>query len=368
VHAVSVGESIAAIPMIKELKRRYPELPLLVTTMTPTGAMRIKSGLGNTVTHAYFPYDLPEATNRFLTAMNPVVGIIMETELWPNMIASCQQKNIPLCLVNARLSEKSARGYQRIAPLTREMLQVITVIAANGQLDAERFIALGAIKERVTITGNMKFDLELPASLASDSETLREQLGKDRFIWIAASTHEGEEDIILAAYKKIREKNPQALLILVPRHPDRFDAIAALCQRELTVVRRSSGQHCSSDVAVFLGDSMGELPLMYSVADVTFVGGSLIPRGGHNLLEPAALGKPILMGPHVFNFLEISDLFLKANALIKITAIDDLAEQLSLLMRNVNERRNMGQRALEVVNANKGILEKQLALVDKVIK
>jgi 3-deoxy-D-manno-octulosonic-acid transferase len=368
VHAVSVGEAIAAIPMIKALISRYPSLPIVVTTMTPTGAVRIKSGLGDTVTHAYIPYDLPDAMARFLTAMNPVVGIIMETELWPNMLTICHQKAIPVCLVNARLSEKSARGYQRIASLTREMLQTITVIAANGQPDADRFIALGAIKEHVTVTGNMKFDLELPANLAEARLVLREQLGRDRFIWIAASTHEGEEEIILAAHKKIRELNPQALLILVPRHPDRFDAMATLCAREFNVIRRSQKRACSSDIAVFLGDSMGELPLMYSVVDVAFVGGSLIPRGGHNLLEPAALGKAILMGPHFFNFLEISNMFLAAKALIKITDVKTLTEQLVILMQNVNERSEMGQRALQMVNANRGVLDKQLALISSVMR
>jgi 3-deoxy-D-manno-octulosonic-acid transferase len=364
VHAVSVGETIAALPMIKELMARYPNLPMLVTTMTPTGAARVKLALGDTAIHAYIPYDLPDAIGRFLKAMNPVAGIIMETELWPNMVAACQQKNIPICLVNARLSEKSARGYHRVGWLTHGMLQRITLIAANGEPDAKRFIALGAPVERVVVTGNIKFDLVIPAKLASDSIALRESLGKDRFIWIAASTHEGEEELVLAAHKKLLEKNSNALLILVPRHPDRFDAVAKLCEQNFVTKRRSQATQ-SSAAQVFLGDTMGELLLMYSAADVAFVAGSLVPRGGHNMLEPAALSKPILTGPHIFNFAEIGDMFYSANALTKVTNAETLAEQLGVLMQNPHEREQMGKRALHVINENRGALGRQLTLVSQ---
>lgn len=367
VHAVSVGETIAAIPLIKALKIKYPNTPLLVTTMTPTGAARVKNAFGDSVSHVYLPYDLPPAIARFLNAMQPVIAIIMETELWPNLLAVCRKKNIPICLVNARLSEKSARGYQRIAVLTREMLQHIRVIAAHGEADAKRFVALGAASEQVITTGNIKFDLELPAELTNKSADLRAALGTERFVWIAASTHEGEEEIILAAHKKLREKNPHALLILVPRHPDRFDAIAKLCEQSFITMRRSQPPSDLSATAVYLGDTMGELLLMYGAADVAFVGGSLIPRGGHNMLEPGALEKPVLTGPYLFNFAEISELFVTANALIKVSDADSLAQQLLILAEDPQKRKQMGIRACGVVEANRGALAKQLALISAVM-
>lgn len=367
VHAVSVGETIAAIPLIKALQARYPNLPMVVTTMTPTGAMRVKLALGETVTHVYLPYDLPDACRRFLRAMQPVAGIMIETELWPNMVAACYEKHIPICLVNARLSERSAQGYQRVASLTREMLRQVTLIAANGRPDADRFIALGAPKEKVMVTGNIKFDLVIPDELATASIALRETLGKDRFIWIAASTHEGEEEIVLSVHQKLLEVNKKALLILVPRHPDRFDAVAKLCEQRFKTKRRSQAGMDNNAFDVFLGDTMGELLLMYSVADVAFVAGSLVPRGGHNMLEPAALCKPILTGPYIFNFAEIGALFFSANAMTKVTNIETLTEQLILLMQRPSERELMGKRALQVMNDNRGALAKQLAVIGGVI-
>lgn len=367
VHAVSVGETIAAAPLIKKLVLHYPTLTVLVTTMTPTGARQVKTSFGETVKHAYIPYDFPDADARFLKKMNPVISIIMETEMWPNMVAACQKKNIPVCLINARLSEKSAQGYERVAPLTRELLKNIQVIAAHGDKDAARFIALGAAKERVHVTGSLKFDLMLADDLAARAESLRVELGKDRFVWIAASTHESEEEIVLAAHKRIRANNPTALLILVPRHPERFDQIAALCAQSFSVCRRSKQQVCNGDTAVYLGDTMGELMLLYGAADVAFIGGSLVPKGGHNMLEPGALGKPIISGSHLFNFKEISELFMQANAMILADNAESLAKEIESLMHNETERTQMGKRAREVVDANRGALVKQLAIIEKVI-
>lgn len=367
VHAVSVGETLAAIPLIKELKLRYPNLRMVITTMTPTGAERVKTAFGDTVTHAYIPYDLPGAMQRFINTMHPVVCVIMETELWPNLLNTCHQKKIPICLVNARLSEKSAKGYKRIALLTREMLRNIDLIAAHGKVDAQRFMALGAPKERMIVTGNIKFDIELSPDLPQKSAVLREELGKERFIWIAASTHEGEEEIILAAHKKIRDVNPQALLVLVPRHPPRFDDIAKLAQHSFVVARRSLQEICTPETGVYLGDTMGELLLMYGAADVAFVAGSLVVRGGHNMLEPGALGKPILTGPSLFNFAEISELFISANALTKVMDGDALAEQLMQLMQNPVEQKEMGARALQVIAENRGALSKQVELISRAV-
>lgn len=366
-HAVSMGETLAAIPLIKALQARYPQWPMLVTSMTPTGAAQVAKTFGDTVKHAYLPYDLPGAVNRFLNTMHPTVAVIMETELWPNLISACRHKNIPICLVNARLSAKSAKGYQCVSSITHEMLQKINAIAAHGKVDADRFIALGAPASRMQVTGNLKFDLQLPADLTAKAHALRQTLGADRFVWIAASTHEGEEEIILAAHKKIREIDSQALLVLVPRHPARFDEIANLCMQSFTVARRSQQQPCTKETAVYLGDTMGELLVMYGAADVTFVGGSLIPRGGHNMLEPGALEKPILSGPHLFNFAEISELFVNANAMIKVTEADALAEQVLMLMQDATRRAEMGARALGVVAANRGALAKQMVVIEKLV-
>jgi 3-deoxy-D-manno-octulosonic-acid transferase len=368
IHAVSMGETIAAVPLIKALQSRYPHLPLLVTTMTPTGAERVKMAFAETVTHVYLPYDLPGAVQRFLNAMQPIVGIIMETELWPNLLAASHARAIPICLVNARLSEKSADGYARVSSLTRAMLQSLKIIAAHGQVDAKRFVSLGAPVEKVMVTGNLKFDLELPEGLIEKSRALRESLAKNRFVWIAASTHEGEEEIILAAHQLVRRHDPEALLILVPRHPDRFDAIAKLSEQSFKTQRRSLKEPCRPETAVYLGDTMGELLLMYGAADVAFVGGSFIPRGGHNMLEPGALSKPILTGPYLFNFAEISELFFSAHAMLKVEDAQSLAARLIYWMQHADERLQTGQCALQVVAANRGALHKQIECVRAVIE
>jgi 3-deoxy-D-manno-octulosonic-acid transferase len=367
VHAVSVGESIAAIPLIKGLQQRYPGKVIVVTTMTPTGAARIKSALGDSITHLYIPYDFLGAVQRFFANVQPVIGIIMETELWPNLLGVAKARGIPLCLVNARLSAKSAAGYQRIPALTREMLSAIQVIAAHGAKDAERFIALGADPARVIVTGNIKFDLELPQDLVSKGVALREALGAKRFIWVAASTHEGEEALALAAHKKLCAVAPEALLILVPRHPNRFDAIYKLAEQQFETKRRSKEEVCTPSTSVYLGDTMGELLLMYATCDVALVAGSLVHRGGHNMLEAGALGKAILTGPYLHNFAEISDLFVQAQSLCKVKDADELAAELIRLLNHPAERQAMGERALGVVEANRGALAKQLSLVVEMI-
>jgi len=364
VHAVSVGETLAALPLIKALKNEYPHLPLLVTTMTPTGAARVKAAFGDTVFHAYIPYDLPSAVGCFLQRVKPCIGIIMETELWPNLFAGCAKRSIPLVVVNARLSAQSARGYQRISTLTPAMFDAIHAMAAQGQTDADRFIALGLAKNKITVTGSIKFDVEVPKDLLSRAESLRTQLGQDRFIWIAASTHSGEEEIMLAAHRLLQVKIPDALLILVPRHPERFDSIAQeVSQQGFSLARRSQQENCNEKTQVYLGDTMGELLLLYAVADVAVVAGSFSAIGGHNMLEAAAVGKPIITGPHLHNFTEISELLVAAKAMIKVTDASQLAEVLLQFFTQPAFRHETGQYANAIVQANRGALGKQLAVI-----
>ncbi|MBA3661585.1 MAG: lipid IV(A) 3-deoxy-D-manno-octulosonic acid transferase [Gammaproteobacteria bacterium] len=367
VHAVSVGEVLAAIPLIKLLKSRYPHLPIVVTTMTPTGAERVKKALGKEVIHLYIPYDMPTAVRRFLQAIKPVVGVIMETELWPNLLAVCRAKKVPMCLVNARLSEKSARGYQRIKGLSKAMLQTLHIIAAHGHADATRLKDLGASEDKVVVTGNLKFDIEIPEVLIEKGKNLRAELGQDRFVWLAASTHEGEEEIILAAHQRLCAHDPQALLILVPRHPERFNTIAKMAQASFQVARRSQQTVCLPQTNVYLGDTMGELLMMYAACDVAFVGGSLIARGGHNILEPAALSKPILSGPSLFNFAEISEMFIREDAIQLVDDASHLAEKLEQLRQHTTEALTRGQRARAIIDANRGALLKQFDLITATI-
>lgn len=367
VHAVSVGETIAAVPLIKLITAAYPNMPIVVTTMTPTGAERVKAMLGESVIHAYFPYDLPLFMERFYAAAQPRVCIVMETEWWPNMLRVCTRHCTPICLMNARLSEQSARGYRKIASFAKQLLKHFCVIAAQSQAHASRFMQLGATSKQLRITGSIKFDIDLPTDLLAKSTSLRLQLGLNRPIWIAASTHEGEEQIILAAHQKICATIPNALLILVPRHPHRFQSVGKLSQSLFKTIMRSQSQPCTADTQVYIGDTMGELLTFYAVADVAFVAGSLAPVGGHNLLEPAALGKAIMSGPRLHNFEEISQLLIDADALNIVSDADQIAEQVIMLMQQPKLRDQQGMRALDVVEGNRGALRKQFELVCKVM-
>lgn len=363
VHAVSLGETIAAAPLIKALQKQYPHLPIVVTNMTPTGSARVKSIFKDSVLNCYMPYDVPGAVKRFLNQINPLLIVVMETELWPNLIAECAKREIPLIITNARLSEKSAEGYRKFASLTREMLQNIRQIAAQSQADADRFISLGMPVDRIKVTGNIKFDIELADDLVEKSAALRDQLGK-RLIWIAASTHPGEDEIILAAHKSILAKFPEALLILVPRHPERFDAMATFSEQQgFKVARRSKAESCTPETQVYLADTMGEMMLMYSVCDVACVAGSFVAVGGHNMLEPAVLHKPIVMGPQLFNFAEISDMMIKANGLLIVNNANELAETVVKLFADDKYRKTIGENAYSIIDANRGALQRQMVVI-----
>jgi len=357
IHAVSVGEAQAAAPLIEVLLTGYPERSLVVTTTTPTGSQRVRELFGDRVFHVYLPYDLPGAVRRFLRRVQPRLALIMETELWPNLFHQCAAQDIPVIIANARLSPQSAAGYARIGPLVRRTLADVSLIAAQGEADAQRFRALGAVAERVMVMGNLKFDQTLPDDLAARAAELRQQLGAERPVWIAASTHEGEEEKLLDAHARLCETQPDALLLLVPRHPERFPKVAALVQRRgFKLVRRTEGRACEADTDVFLGDTLGELPLFYAAADVAFVAGSLVPVGGHNMLEPAALGVPVLFGPQLFNFVEISSALLAAGAARQIGDAGQLAQVVAALLGDPEQRRVMGEAGRQLVVENRGAL------------
>lgn len=353
-HAVSVGETIAAAPLIKKLLTEYPDYSLLITTTTPTGSAQLKRLFGEQVEHVYFPYDLPGVIRRFFHRVQPDILIVMETELWPNLYSKCAQKRIPVLVANARLSPRSLVGYKKVSALIRPALGNISIIAPQSEADAERFEQLGADKKQIHVCGNIKFDLQIPVEAKETGEALKRKFG-NRPVWIAASTHEGEDAQILSAHRNILEQLPDALLILVPRHPERFDEVAKLChEKQFLMRRRSRNNYPDASTQVYLGDTMGELLQLYAAADVAFVAGSLVPTGGHNPLEPAALGLPVLTGPHVFNFAEIVDALQAENAINIIHSSKMLAERVTQLLQQPEERSVLGEAGRQMVTENRG--------------
>ena len=372
VHAVSVGESIAAAPMIRALLERYPTLPITVTCMTPTGSERIQALFSNEprIQHCYLPYDLPCAAARFLDRVQPRLAVIMETELWPNHIHQCAKRGIPVALANGRLSQRSAKGYGRFSKLTAPMLAEMSLLAVQTEAEAQRFRDLGARSETVEVTGSIKFDLTIDPQLLQRAAELRSQWqAQDRPVWIAASTHEGEDEVVLDAHRRLLGRHPDALLILVPRHPERFNSVFDLCQREgFATVRRSTGANVDAQTSVLLGDTMGELLFLYALADSAFVGGSLMPNGGHNLLEPAALAKPVLSGPHLFNFLDIAAQLRDAGALAEVDDAEGLAVEVQRLFELPRDAQRMAEAGLAVMRRNQGALQRLLDSLGRLIK
>ncbi|MDX1800840.1 MAG: lipid IV(A) 3-deoxy-D-manno-octulosonic acid transferase, partial [Marinobacter sp.] len=358
VHAVSVGETIAAAPLVKTLRARHPDIPVLVTAMTATGSERARAMFGDAVTYAFSPYDTPGAVRRFVDRINPRALVIMETEIWPNMIALSHARQVPVFLINARLSARSARGYARVASLVRPLLNGISWIAAQADEDASRFLQIGAHEGNVSVTGSIKFDVEITSAMREEAGRIRHQLGADRPVWIAASTHTGEDQAILEAQQALLHDHPGALLIIVPRHPDRFDAVAALIRQHGLQLARRSRQEPARDAQVYLADTMGELLMLYGVSDIGFVGGSLIERGGHNPLEPAAWGIPVVTGPHIFNFETIYRQLAAGDALSTVASADELAACIRRLMDDSSCAHRAGSNALAVVDANRGALER----------
>jgi 3-deoxy-D-manno-octulosonic-acid transferase len=365
VHAVSVGEVQAAQPIIEHFLDRYPDAGVMVTTTTHTGSERLRGLFMDRARHVYMPLDLLLVLDRFLDAVQPRIAVVMETEIWPNMLQACEHRGIPVVLANARLSARSARGYARLGGFTRETLQRFTSICAQGPDDAARFRSLGAPAETVQVTGSIKFDVRRPDSVLKQVEALRRLWSKGRPVWVAASTHEGEEGQVLDAHREVLSRLPGALLVLVPRHPERFDRVAALVERQgFTLARRSAGTGFSDEISVFLGDTMGELPAFLAAADAAFIGGSLVPVGGHNLLEAAAVGVPVTLGPHVFNFAQITELMVREGAALQVVDAHALAGCMLEWLGDAAARTRVGERGRRVVEENRGALSRLLDLLD----
>jgi len=364
IHTVSVGESLAAIPLIRALKAAHPELSLLVTTTTRTGADQIAK-LGELVTHSYAPLDYPDAVWRFLQRTRPRALVIMETELWPNWLAACARRQMPVVVVNARLSERSCQRYQKVQGVFHAMSRHLSLVLCQHRDDEARFRRLGIPAERLLVTGSLKFDIQLDQSQIEAGQQLRTHIGA-RPVWIAASTHAGEDEQVLAALSQVRQRLPQSLLILVPRHPQRFDSVAALCQAQgLKLARRSCQDPITAETQVYLGDTMGEMPLLFQASDLAFMGGSLVPIGGHNLLEPASLGKPTLIGPHYFNFQDVTRQLCDSKACAIVADEQELADTVLGLLQNESRRQQMGMQAFDVVAANQGALLKTRLTISK---
>jgi 3-deoxy-D-manno-octulosonic-acid transferase len=364
VHAVSVGEVQAAAALIRKLHQQFPEVPVVITTVTPTGAQRARALFGDSVRHCYLPYDLPGSVRRFLDRLRPHVAIILETEIWPTLYDSLGKRGVPLVLASARLSTRSVDRYRRMASLFRETLSHGILIGAQTAADAERFRAIGAAADRVHVTGNVKFDLEIAADSIAAGREFRAHWAAGRPLWIAGSTHEGEEDSVLAAHAVVRDRHPGALLLLVPRHPQRFDAVRNLLRRQgIAYAQRSSGEAPVPDHSVFLVDTLGELQMFYAAADVAFVGGSLVPVGGHSLLEPAVLALPMLSGPHVQNAQDVADLLEQCGALRIVRSREELADRVCQWLDDPAQARAAGERGRQAVAQSRGAVQRLVAMV-----
>ena len=365
IHAVSVGEVRAITPLVKRLLAEQPDRRILMTISTPTGRDTVKLLLKDTVDLCYLPYDVGFCINQFLRRAQPKVAIIVETEVWPNLIIKAKKYRIPVLYVNVRLSERSFLKYQRFARFSKAIFSRISYMAIQGPADATRLHQLGVPISKFSITGNIKFDVSMPASLEESARGLRGLFTQSRTVWIAGSTREGEEEILLPVYQRLKQEYEDLLLIIVPRHPERFDEVAKLCKRyKLNIVRRTdTPMQIDADIDIYLGDTLGELSLMYAASDIAFVGGSMVPFGGQNILEPCALGVPVVFGMHMFNFQEISELTTAANAGIQVFDQEHLERELNVLIQRPNHRDEIGNNGKALINEHKGALERIYQLI-----
>ena len=368
-HTVSAGETIAAAGLIRELADHFPGRPFLVTTMTPTGSGQVRERLAGRVYHCYAPYDFPFAVRRFYDAVQPRLLVLMETELWPNLIGEAHRRNVPVVLVNGRLSAASARGYARLGGFTRKMLGRLRWVACQYDDHRRRFESLGVPPERLLVHGSVKFDAALPPDHGERVDALRRRWRlADAPVWIAASTHPGEETVVLDAHARLLRRHPGLRLIVVPRHPARSDEVAALCRDRGFTCGRQSRSDDDGGSAVILGDTMGELLYLYGLADIAFVGGSLVTVGGHNPIEPALCGVPIVMGPEVFNFIEVVARFREAECLELVAGTDELVASIARVLACPEVRSAAGARARSVVDANSGARDRLFGLLEQEIR
>jgi len=360
-HAVSVGETRAAEPLVRALRERYPAHRILMTHMTPTGREAGETLFGDSVMRHYLPYDYPGAVRRFLDRFRPCAGLLMETEIWPNLVHACRSRGVPLYLVNARLSEKSFAGYQRMGRFAAATLGELTAVAAQTAADAQRFTALGALN--VSVFGNLKFDVDPPADLIEQGVRLRADIGA-RPVLLAASTRDGEESLCIGGRLHDLADVPGMLLVIVPRHPQRFDEVAMLLEKNaVRYQRRSDNAVIRADTQVLLGDSMGEMFAYYAACDVAFIGGSLLPLGGQNLIEACAVGKPVLIGPHTYNFAEAADSAIAAGAALRVADVDDLARKAAALLTHPALKQRMGEAALQFSRTHRGVARKLVEML-----
>lgn len=367
-HAVSVGEAEALFPLVKQIRRQHPDAKLLITTTTPTGSDRVKAVMQESVEHVYLPYDMPDAVSRFMRCFRPRMAVIMETEIWPNLFAYCGENKVPLYVINARLSEKSAKGYQRIPTLIASALAHVKLIAAQTQDDANRFIAIGAKAEIVRTLGNIKFDVEVSREIIGQGLQLKDGLFGGRFVWLIASTHKDEERVFLDIYKEIKHKIPELLLIIVPRHPERFEEVKKLCeQHQLAVVMRTSNEVCDWHSDVYLADTMGELKMLYAASDVAFVGGSMVQVGGHNILEASAVGTPVLFGPYMANFKEITEGVLRQGAAIQCRDKNEIIGAVITLHSNSAYSQSLAEKGRVFVRQNQGAINRIFDILNQEI-
>jgi 3-deoxy-D-manno-octulosonic-acid transferase len=368
VHAVSMGEVNAASGLVRELHKRHPDRPLCVTAFTPTGSDRVRELFGEEAFHVYAPLDTPGAVRRFLDRVQPRLLVVMETEIWPNLYAAAAARGIPICLANARISDHSIGRYRRLRRLTAAALGRVAGIAAQSPGDAARLIEIGAEPDRVTVTGNLKFDIDLPPSLTEQGEAIRLAWGIQRPVLVAGSTHEGDEAPLLEAFGGVLSSFPNALLVLVPRHPERFGRAAQMARAAgLRVALRSESISCPGDAQCFVVDRMGELLRCYAAGDVAFVGGSLARIGGHNVLEPAALARPVLVGPHTFNFRDICEQLIDAGAALRTQDASALQSEIERLFGDPEVRDRMGQAGRRLVASGQGALERTLEVIEKLL-
>jgi 3-deoxy-D-manno-octulosonic-acid transferase len=368
VHAVSMGEVNAAMPLIDALMRRYQDTPFVITTVTPTGSERVRRLWGDRVFNVYLPYDLPASIRRFLDRVRPRVAVVMETEIWPNLFFGCQARAIPVIVANGRLSEKSLRGYGPIRPLARSALASTRYVAAQSITDAARLHDLGADPDRLGVVGNLKYDMAVPPQLRAEAQEMRAGWGAQRPVWIAASTHDGEEMPMLKAHAEVLRRFPDALLLLAPRHPERFKPVVLACRSFGFVTRtRSDDGNAVASTQCFVVDTLGELLRFYAAADVAFVGGSLVPIGGHNVLEPAALSVPVIVGPKMFNFTEISSSLIEVGAALQIGEAEELGAMVTRLLADPALRETIGRAGRAAFEREQGGVLRTLGIIGRVL-